>query len=156
MKVPGMGDSITEGALVKWLKNKGDYVALDEILLVIETDKVAVDVRAPTAGILEETMAKVGDTVAVGAPLAKIRSAPAPAGAAAAPTAPPAAVKSAAAAPTPAAAAPTPKAAAPAPVAAPKAATAAEPAKVGSRDETRVKMTRMRLRIAQRCVRTRR
>jgi 2-oxoglutarate dehydrogenase E2 component (dihydrolipoamide succinyltransferase) len=147
-----MGDSITEGALVKWLKNKGDYVALDEILLVIETDKVAVDVRAPTAGILEETMAKVGDTVAVGAPLAKIRPAPAPAGAAAAPAAPPAAGKTADATPAPAAPAPAPKVAAPAPVAAPKAAAATEPAKAGSRDETRVKMTRMRLRIAQRCV----
>jgi hypothetical protein len=51
--VPGMGDSITEGALVKCLKKKGDYVALDEVLLVIETDKVAVDVRAPTAGVVD-------------------------------------------------------------------------------------------------------
>ncbi len=163
LKVPGMGDSITEGALVKWLKKKGDYVALDEIILVIETDKVAVDVRAPLAGTLEETLAAVGDTVAVGAPLAKINpkgSAPAPgAGAAAAAAAPPKA-----AAPTPAAAAaptPTPAAAAaaaapPAPkaAAAPAAAAAATPAAAaaaGSREESRVKMTRMRLRIAQRC-----
>ena len=151
-----MGDSITEGALVKWLKKKGDYVALDEIMLVIETDKVAVDVRAPTAGILEETLAAAGDTVAVGAPLAKIRAAAKPAGAeaakpaAAAATAPvpaaaaaapaPAAAKPAAAAP----AAPAPKAAAPAPA----AKEAAAPA--GSRNESRVKMTRMRVRIAQR------
>ena len=154
MKVPGMGDSITEGALVKWLKNKGDYVALDEIMLVIETDKVAVDVRAQVAGIIEETMANVGDTVAVGAPLAKIRASAAPAGAAApakaatAPAAVPVAAAAAAAAPVKAAApTPAPVAAAPKPAA---PSTAQSPAAVGSRDETRVKMTRMRLRIAQR------
>ena len=76
--VPGMGDSITEGALVKWLKNKGDYVALDEILLVIETDKVSVDVRAPVAGTLVETVPNAGDTVNVGGPLCSIVPGPAP------------------------------------------------------------------------------
>jgi 2-oxoglutarate dehydrogenase E2 component (dihydrolipoamide succinyltransferase) len=159
LKVPGMGDSITEGALVKWLKKKGDYVALDEIVLVIETDKVAVDVRAPLAGTLEETLANVGDTVAVGAALAKIN----PKGSAAAPSAAAAAPPPKAAAPTPAAAAaaPAPVAAAAAAPPAPKAAAApaaaapaaaAPAAAAGSREESRVKMTRMRLRIAQRCV----
>jgi len=150
-----MGDSITEGALVKWLKKKGDYVALDEIVLVIETDKVAVDVRSPTAGILEETMAAVGDTVKVGADLAKIKAGGAPpAGAPAAA----AAASSSAAAPVPspakvAAPAPTPAPAAPkpAPAATPVAAPA-QPVKAGAREESRVKMTRMRMRIAQRCV----
>jgi pyruvate/2-oxoglutarate dehydrogenase complex dihydrolipoamide acyltransferase (E2) component len=155
LKVPGMGDSITEGALVKWLKKKGEYVALDEIVLVIETDKVAVDVRSPLAGTLEETLASAGDTVKVGALLAKITpggAPPAGAAAAAAPAAPAAAAPVAAAAP--AKAAPAPVAAA-APPAAPKApaapaAAAPTPSAAGSREETRVKMTRMRMRIAQR------
>jgi 2-oxoglutarate dehydrogenase E2 component (dihydrolipoamide succinyltransferase) len=160
LKVPGMGDSITEGAVVKILKKKGDYVALDEVVLVIETDKVAVDVRAPVAGTLEETMASVGDTVAVGAPLAKINTkgtAPAGGAAAAAPpaakAAAPAAAPAAAAAAAPAPAKAAAPAAAPSPApAAPVSAAPAAPSVPGSREESRVKMTRMRLRIAQRCV----
>ena len=145
-----MGDSITEGALVKWLKKKGDYVALDEVLLVIETDKVAVDVRAPVAGVVEDTMANVGDTVKVGAPLAKIKPGGEPPKAAAAPAPTPAPAPAAKAAAAPAPAAPAPAPAAPK-AAAPAAAPAPTPA-AGSREENRVKMTRMRLRIAQRCV----
>ena len=134
---------------------KGDYVNVDDVLVVIETDKVSVDVRAPTAGILEETLANQGDNVNVGAPLAKIKAgakgsgAPAPAPA---PTPAPAAKTTSAPAPAPTpvtVSSPPPKAPAPAP--APKPAAASPPkAPTGSRTENRVKMTRMRQRISQR------
>ena len=49
MPVPNMGDSITEGTIVEWAKKEGDYVAVDDIIVLIETDKVSVDVRAEVA-----------------------------------------------------------------------------------------------------------
>jgi len=67
MMVPNMGDSITEGSILEWLKNEGDYVAVDDIIAVIETDKVAVDVRADTAGTVTKLHAEVDDVVEVGA-----------------------------------------------------------------------------------------
>jgi 2-oxoglutarate dehydrogenase E2 component (dihydrolipoamide succinyltransferase) len=164
MKVPAMGDSITSGSLVSWEKKVGDYVALDDIVAVIETDKVSVDVRASTAGILEEQLAAAGSTVEVGSPLIKIKPAEKPAGTVAPPSAPSAPAPSPAASPAPAtpskpaAAAPAPPAAAASaakPPSAPKAAspaTAAAPSNpvAFSRSETRVAMSRMRQRIAQR------
>ena len=135
----------------------GDYVAQDDILCVLETDKVAVEVRSPSAGVLEEQLAKVQDTVAVGAPLVKLKPGAAPAAAAAAAPAPAPAPKAEAAAPAPApkaaAPAPAPAAAAPPkPAAKPAAAAAPKPAAPapGSRAENRVAMSRMRQRIAQR------
>ena len=47
MNVPSMGDSITEGTMVEWLKDVGDYAAEDEVIAIVETDKVSVDIRAP-------------------------------------------------------------------------------------------------------------
>ena len=70
--VPSMGDSITEGTLLSWEKSPGDAVEQDEVLAVIETDKVNVDVRAPYAGVLTEVFAALDEDVAVGANLLAI------------------------------------------------------------------------------------
>jgi 2-oxoglutarate dehydrogenase E2 component (dihydrolipoamide succinyltransferase) len=72
VKVPALGESITEGTLAQWLKKAGDTVAADEPIASLETDKVTVDVPAPIAGVLTETVAKEGETVEVGAVIARI------------------------------------------------------------------------------------
>ena len=64
--VPEMGDSITEGTVLEFAKKVGDHVALEEMVASVETDKVTVDVRAPSAGRVTEVRAKAGDTVTVG------------------------------------------------------------------------------------------
>ena len=147
--VPSMGDSITEGTVVEWTAQVGDGVAVDDVVVVIETDKVSVEVRTPIAGAITEHLAEVDAVVEVGQPLFKVdtaaegaaKAAPAPAPVAAAPEEAAPAPAAPAPAPTPAPApAPTPAAPAPAPPASGEA----------SRAETRVKMNRMRLRIAER------
>ncbi|CBJ27482.1 2-oxoglutarate dehydrogenase, E2 component [Ectocarpus siliculosus] len=164
--VPSMGDSISEGTIVEWAKQPGDSVELDEVVVVLETDKVSIDVRAPSAGTLVEQMAADGDTVEVGAPLMKLDTAGGGGGGGAAAAAPapkaaePPKEPGAAAAPKPSPApkpAPPPAAAAaaPAPAAAPAAGQKValppiSPAANGDRTESRVKMTRMRMRIAER------
>lgn len=70
--VPTLGESITEGTLAQWLKKPGEAVAADEPLASLETDKVTVDVPSPVAGVFSEALAKEGDTVAVGAVIARI------------------------------------------------------------------------------------
>ena len=85
VKVPALGESITEATIGQWLKAPGDAVALDEPIASLETDKVSVEVPSPVAGTLAEQLFKEGDTVAVGAVLARIGEA----GAAAAPSPPP-------------------------------------------------------------------
>nr|WP_298928769.1 2-oxoglutarate dehydrogenase complex dihydrolipoyllysine-residue succinyltransferase [uncultured Erythrobacter sp.] len=70
--VPALGESVTEGSIGEWLKQPGDAVAADEPIVSLETDKVAVDVPSPIAGVLVEHRAEVGDTVEVGAVLAVI------------------------------------------------------------------------------------
>ena len=100
--VPTLGESITEATIGQWLKAPGDAVALDEPIASLETDKVSVEVPSPVAGTLAEQLFKEGDTVAVGAILARIGE-----GAAAEPApaaAPAAAEPSPAAAPAPEAA----------------------------------------------------
>ncbi len=72
VKVPALGESITEGTLAQWLKKAGEAVAADEPIASLETDKVTVDVPSPVAGVLSETVAKEGDTVEVGAVIARI------------------------------------------------------------------------------------
>ncbi|MGH7073171.1 MAG: 2-oxoglutarate dehydrogenase complex dihydrolipoyllysine-residue succinyltransferase [Stellaceae bacterium] len=72
IKVPQMGESVTEGNVGRWLKEAGDAVALDDPLVEIETDKVTLEVNAPAAGTLADIMANEGDTVAVGAVLGHI------------------------------------------------------------------------------------
>ena len=70
--VPTLGESITEATVGQWLKQPGDAVALDEPIASLETDKVAVEVPSPMAGTMGEQVAAEGDTVEVGALLAKI------------------------------------------------------------------------------------
>ncbi|TRW17660.1 2-oxoglutarate dehydrogenase complex dihydrolipoyllysine-residue succinyltransferase [Glacieibacterium frigidum] len=70
--IPALGESITEATVGQWLKNPGDKVAADEPIVSLETDKVAVEVPSPVAGVMGEQLFKVGDTVAVGAMIARI------------------------------------------------------------------------------------
>ncbi|GAA5825573.1 hypothetical protein JCM11251_000290 [Rhodosporidiobolus azoricus] len=72
VKVPSMAESITEGTLKQWLKQKGDYVEADEEVATIETDKIDVAVNAPKAGVLTDLLAAEEDTVAVGQDLFKL------------------------------------------------------------------------------------
>ena len=95
VQVPTLGESITEGTLAQWLKKPGDAVAEDEPIASLETDKVSVEVPSPVAGVLAEQLVKEGDTVAVGAVIARVdqgaaAAAPAPAETAAAATTNPA------------------------------------------------------------------
>jgi len=108
IRVPTLGESVTEATIGRWFKKAGDAVAVDEPLVELETDKVTIEVPAPSAGTLGEITAKDGETVAVGALLGQINDGAA--GAAAKPAAAPAAAKPAAAPPPPAAAAPAPAA----------------------------------------------
>jgi 2-oxoglutarate dehydrogenase E2 component (dihydrolipoamide succinyltransferase) len=109
IRVPTLGESVTEATIGRWFKKAGDAVAVDEPLVELETDKVTIEVPAPSAGTLGEIVAKDGETVAVGALLGQITEG----GAAAKPAA--------AAAPAAAKEAPKPAAAAPAAAKAPPA-----------------------------------
>jgi 2-oxoglutarate dehydrogenase E2 component (dihydrolipoamide succinyltransferase) len=107
IRVPTLGESVTEATIGRWFKKAGDAVAVDEPLVELETDKVTIEVPAPSAGTLGEIVAKDGETVAVGALLGQIKDGAAGAAAkpaaaptkAAAPAAPPAAAAAAAKAP---------------------------------------------------------
>ncbi|BCB18426.1 2-oxoglutarate dehydrogenase complex dihydrolipoyllysine-residue succinyltransferase [Bosea sp. ANAM02] len=105
IRVPTLGESVSEATIGKWFKKPGEAVKADEPLVELETDKVTLEVNAPAAGVLGEIVAKEGDTVGVSALLGTI----AEGGAAAAAPAPKAEAKPAAA---PAPAADAPKAAA--------------------------------------------
>lgn len=72
IKVPSMGDSISEGTIVEWLVNPGDQVEEDDVIAVIETDKVSVDVRAPESGSIDKILAEIDQVVEIGAPLAEL------------------------------------------------------------------------------------
>lgn len=74
IKVPVLGESVTEGTIAEWLKQPGEAVAADEPICSLETDKVAVDVPSPVAGIMSQHMVAVGDTVEVGAVIAIIEA----------------------------------------------------------------------------------
>ncbi len=110
IRVPTLGESVTEATVGRWFKNAGDEVYVDEPIVELETDKVTLEVNAPASGVLNEITAKDGETVSVGALLGRIgdgegKSA-APAKAEAKPTPPPSApaapVAAAAAKPAPA------------------------------------------------------
>jgi 2-oxoglutarate dehydrogenase E2 component (dihydrolipoamide succinyltransferase) len=73
IRVPTLGESVTEATIGKWFKQPGDAVAVDEPLVELETDKVTIEVPAPAAGTLSAIAAKNGDTVAVGALLGEIK-----------------------------------------------------------------------------------
>jgi len=70
--VPTLGESVTEATVSKWLKNQGEKVSADEPVVELETDKVNVEVPAPSDGVLEQISAKEGETVNVGALLGEI------------------------------------------------------------------------------------
>ena len=72
VKVPALGESITEGTLAQWLKKPGEAVAADEPIASLETDKVSVEVPSPIAGTMAEQLFQEGDTVEVGAVIARI------------------------------------------------------------------------------------
>ena len=72
IRVPTLGESVTEATIGKWFKKVGDAVAADEPLVELETDKVTIEVPAPAAGMLAEITAKDGETVGVGALLGAI------------------------------------------------------------------------------------
>eukprot|EP00979_Chaetoceros_neogracilis_P001593 scaffold277_cov215-Chaetoceros_neogracile.AAC.2 len=163
-----MGDSITEGTIVDLPVAPGDYVYADEVVVVLETDKVSVDVRAQESGGIVEILGDIDDVVEVGSPLFRIdtdaavpedaapapakeeatESEPAPAVAAPTPTAPPAAAAAAkAAAPTPPPKTATPP---PPPSTVPTPNFQSATAFLGQRTERRTKMSRMRQRVAAR------
>lgn len=100
IRVPTLGESVTEATVATWFKKPGDAVAVDEMLCELETDKVTVEVPSPVAGTLSEIVAAEGETVGVDALLAQIAE-----GAAAAAPAAKAETPKAAAAPAPTAAA---------------------------------------------------
>ena len=114
VKMPQLGESVTEGTITRWLKNVGDHVNADEPLVEISTDKVDTEIPSPVTGILLSLAAQEDDVVEVGAELAVIgeesevgapAEAPAPvAPPAAPPVTPPVAAEEAAPAPAPAAA----------------------------------------------------
>ena len=92
VKMPALGESVSEGTVTRWLKAEGDHVAVDEALLEVSTDKVDTEIPSPVAGILQKIVVGIDQTVAVGAELAVIADqasasvTPAPVVAAPAPT----------------------------------------------------------------------
>jgi 2-oxoglutarate dehydrogenase E2 component (dihydrolipoamide succinyltransferase) len=85
VKIPSMGDSITEGTVLEIKKNVGESVALDEVVAILETDKVQVEVRAPEAGVITNFYGKLEDTLNVGQNFFEIDTAGTPSGGASAP-----------------------------------------------------------------------
>jgi pyruvate dehydrogenase E2 component (dihydrolipoamide acetyltransferase) len=72
VKMPALGESVTEGTVTRWLKAEGDQVALDEPLLEVSTDKVDTEIPSPAAGVLQKIVVPVDSVAAVGAELAVI------------------------------------------------------------------------------------
>jgi 2-oxoglutarate dehydrogenase E2 component (dihydrolipoamide succinyltransferase) len=72
VKMPALGESVTEGTVTRWLKKEGDQVALDEPLLEVSTDKVDTEIPSPAAGVLQKIVVAVDQVAAVGAELAVI------------------------------------------------------------------------------------
>src|SRR5260221_14745865 len=72
IRVPTLGESVTEATVARWLKQPGEAVARDEPVVELETDKVTLEVPAPAAGVMGEIMVAAGDNVPVGAVLGTI------------------------------------------------------------------------------------
>ena len=75
VRVPTLGESVTEATVATWFKKPGDAIAIDDMLCELETDKVTVEVPSPAAGKLDEIVAQEGETVGVDALLAHIAEA---------------------------------------------------------------------------------
>jgi 2-oxoglutarate dehydrogenase E2 component (dihydrolipoamide succinyltransferase) len=103
IRVPALGESITEATVGKWFKQPGEAIKIDEPLVELETDKVTLEVNAPAAGVLADIAVKTGETVAVGALLGSVGATAPKAGAAPAPASPSTAPGAPAKAPAPAA-----------------------------------------------------
>jgi pyruvate/2-oxoglutarate dehydrogenase complex dihydrolipoamide acyltransferase (E2) component len=73
--MPRLGIAMKEGGIVRWLKREGDEVTPDEVLVVIENDKVEIEVPSPWRGVVVELLAQEGDVVPVLQPIARIREA---------------------------------------------------------------------------------
>lgn len=71
IRVPTLGESVTEATVATWFKKQGETVAVDEMLCELETDKVTVEVPATVAGVLSEIVAPEGATVAVNAQIGR-------------------------------------------------------------------------------------
>jgi pyruvate/2-oxoglutarate dehydrogenase complex dihydrolipoamide acyltransferase (E2) component len=78
IKVPTMGDSISEGTIVEWSVAVGQAVKVDDLIALVETDKVTIDMKASVDGVITQHFAQVDDTVEVGAPLYEIDTEAAP------------------------------------------------------------------------------
>jgi 2-oxoglutarate dehydrogenase E2 component (dihydrolipoamide succinyltransferase) len=104
VKMPALGESVSEGTVTRWLKAEGDHVAMDEPLLEVSTDKVDTEIPSPVAGTLQKIVVGIDQTVPVGAELAIIADGVAPAST----PAPAAPVAVAPVTPPPVAAAPAP------------------------------------------------
>ena len=143
IRVPALGESVTEATIGQWFKKVGDTVAADEPVVELETDKVTIEVPAPAAGVLEAISAQPGDTVNVGSLIGAIgegaaaaapkAEAPKPAPAPAPAAAPQPVAAAAAPAPARNGAAPTPApAVAPCTWATPSSSTTLRPTRAGS------------------------
>jgi len=161
IEVPTMGDSITEGTVVDLPVAPGDYVQADDVVVVLETDKVSVDVRSPEAGAIMEVMGEIDDVVEVGSPLFRIDTDAEDTSGGGGDASPPPVKEEEPSAAAPAAPAAAPPAATPAPAAAPPPPSSSPPpppasgiqsaeAFLGQRNERRTKMSRMRQRVAAR------
>ncbi|XP_055005442.1 dihydrolipoyllysine-residue succinyltransferase component of 2-oxoglutarate dehydrogenase complex, mitochondrial-like isoform X2 [Boleophthalmus pectinirostris] len=156
VKTPAFAESVSEGD-VRWEKAVGDSVTEDEVVCEIETDKTSVQVPSPAAGVIEELLVPDGGKVEGGTPLFKLRKGAAAAKAVPSPVAEAPAPSSPHPTPAPAPPPPVPPVSPPPAQAKPVAAMkptatspAAAPQTAGGRGESRVKMNRMRLRIAER------
>ncbi|MEA2126981.1 MAG: hypothetical protein QOI80_3763 [Solirubrobacteraceae bacterium] len=76
--IPSMGESVTEGVILEWLKQVGDSVTQDEGIVEVSTDKVDAELPSPATGVITETLAEVGETVTVGQVVARMRGGSAP------------------------------------------------------------------------------
>lgn len=171
VQVPQMAESISEGTLKQWAKSVGDYVEADEEIATIETDKIDVAVNAPEAGVIKEYLVNEEDTVTVGQDIIKIDTDGQPSAGASAteekkteePKASPASQSEAPKPESSSESKPEPKKEAPAPSStkpeskdtksskdAPSKESSHTASGPGNREERRVKMNRMRLRIAER------
>ncbi|UCG98219.1 MAG: biotin/lipoyl-binding protein, partial [Burkholderiales bacterium] len=74
VNVPQLSESVAEATLLQWKKKAGDAVAMDEILIEVETDKVVLEVPAPAAGVITEVIRPDGSTVTAGELIARIDS----------------------------------------------------------------------------------
>lgn len=106
VKMPALGESVTEGTVTRWLKSEGDHINVDEPLLEVSTDKVDTEIPSPVSGTLSKILVQIDATVPVGADLAIIEDGAAASAPVATPAATPVAAPVAAPTPPPVAAAP--------------------------------------------------